>query len=83
MKKLSLIVSLLGILGFTGRIAQAQIVQIDGSSTVFPVTEAVAEEFQKAKKGKIKVTVGIAGTGVALKSSAAARPISATHLGRS
>ena len=67
MKKLSLIVSLLGILGFTGRIAQAQIVQIDGSSTVFPVTEAVAEEFQKAKKGKIKVTVGIAGTGGGFK----------------
>jgi phosphate transport system substrate-binding protein len=67
MKKLSLIVSLLGILGSNGRIAQAQIVQIDGSSTVFPVTEAVAEEFQKAKKGKIKVTVGIAGTGGGFK----------------
>jgi phosphate transport system substrate-binding protein len=47
--------------------ARAQIIQIDGSSTVFPVTEAVAEEFQKAKKGKIKVTVGIAGTGGGFK----------------
>src|SRR5918993_1518658 len=47
--------------------AKAQIIQIDGSSTVFPVTEAVAEEFQKAKKGKIKVTVGIAGTGGGFK----------------
>ncbi|MGH7832489.1 MAG: PstS family phosphate ABC transporter substrate-binding protein [Candidatus Binatia bacterium] len=47
--------------------AQAQLVQIDGSSTVFPVTEAVAEEFQKAKKGAIKVTVGIAGTGGGFK----------------
>jgi len=47
--------------------ALAQIVQIDGSSTVFPVTEAVAEEFQKAKKGKIKVTVGISGTGGGFK----------------
>jgi phosphate transport system substrate-binding protein len=47
--------------------AQAQIIQIDGSSTVFPVTEAVAEEFQKAKKGKIKVTVGISGTGGGFK----------------
>src|SRR5688572_21240695 len=27
----------------------AQLVKIDGSSTVFPVTEAVAEDFQKAK----------------------------------
>jgi phosphate transport system substrate-binding protein len=48
-------------------IARAQIVEIDGSSTVFPVTEAVAEEFQKAKKGKIKVTVGISGTGGGFK----------------
>src|SRR3970282_693030 len=41
----------------------AQTVKIDGSSTVYPVTEAVAEEFQKAKKGKIKGTVGRSGTG--------------------
>ena len=51
----------------TGAQARAQIVQIDGSSTVFPVTEAVAEEFQKAKKGKVKVTVGISGTGGGFK----------------
>jgi phosphate transport system substrate-binding protein len=44
-----------------------QIVKVDGSSTVFPVTEAVAEEFQKAKKQKIKVTVGISGTGGGFK----------------
>ena len=30
----------------------AQIIQIDGSSTVFPITEAVAEEFQKAQEGQ-------------------------------
>jgi len=42
---------------------QAQIVKVDGSSTVYPITEAVAEEFQKAKKGVVKVTVGISGTG--------------------
>ena len=47
--------------------AQAQIIKIDGSSTVFPITEAVAEEFQKAKKGVVKVTVGIAGTGGGFK----------------
>jgi phosphate transport system substrate-binding protein len=46
---------------------KAQVVQIDGSSTVFPVTEAVAEEFQKAKKGNVKVTVGISGTGGGFK----------------
>jgi phosphate transport system substrate-binding protein len=44
-----------------------QIVKIDGSSTVFPVTEAVAEDFQKAKKQAIKVTVGISGTGGGFK----------------
>jgi len=47
--------------------AQAPTVKVDGSSTVFPVAEAVAEEFQKAKKGAIKVTVGIAGTGGGFK----------------
>ena len=38
------------------------IIKIDGSSTVYPVTEAVTEEFQKSKKDAIKVTVGISGT---------------------
>lgn len=47
--------------------AQAQIVKIDGSSTVFPITEAVAEDFQKSKKGAVKVTVGISGTGGGFK----------------
>jgi phosphate transport system substrate-binding protein len=63
--------------------AQQQIVKIDGSSTVFPVTEAVAEDFQKAKKQQIKVTVGISGTGGGFKKfcrneidiSGASRPI--------
>ena len=44
-----------------------QIVKIDGSSTVFPVTEAVAEDFQKAKRQQVKVTVGISGTGGGFK----------------
>jgi phosphate transport system substrate-binding protein len=39
------------------------LISIDGSSTVFPVTEAVAEEFQKATKQKVRVKVGHAGTG--------------------
>ena len=47
--------------------AYAQIVKVDGSSTVYPITEAVAEEFQKAKKNAIKVTVGISGTGGGFK----------------
>ena len=48
-------------------LAQGKIVKIDGSSTVYPITEAVAEEFQKAKKNAIKVTVGISGTGGGFK----------------
>ncbi|MDP2793772.1 MAG: PstS family phosphate ABC transporter substrate-binding protein [Sulfurisoma sp.] len=43
------------------------IIKIDGSSTVYPITEAVAEEFQKFKKGAVKVTVGISGTGGGFK----------------
>jgi phosphate transport system substrate-binding protein len=42
-------------------------IKIDGSSTVYLMTEAVAEEFQKETKGKIKVTVGISGTGGGFK----------------
>jgi len=51
----------------TPAFAQQQVVKIDGSSTVYPITEAVAEEFQKAKKNQIKVTVGISGTGGGFK----------------
>jgi phosphate transport system substrate-binding protein len=47
--------------------AQQRIVKIDGSSTVYPITEAVAEEFQIARKQSIQVTVGISGTGGGFK----------------
>jgi phosphate transport system substrate-binding protein len=47
--------------------AIAQAIRIDGSSTVYPITEAVAEEFQKVKKASVKVTVGISGTGGGFK----------------
>ena len=55
-----------GLLASVGVHAQA-LVKIDGSSTVYPITEAVAEEFQKAKKNAVKVTVGISGTGGGFK----------------
>jgi phosphate transport system substrate-binding protein len=48
-------------------LATADIVKIDGSSTVFPITEAVAEDFQKEKRGAVRVTVGISGTGGGFK----------------
>ncbi|WP_442861086.1 PstS family phosphate ABC transporter substrate-binding protein [Calothrix sp. NIES-3974] len=39
------------------------VVKVDGSSTVFPITEAAAESFTKETGGKIRVTVGVSGTG--------------------
>ncbi len=41
-------------------------VKIDGSSTVYPITEAVAEEF-RTEAPKVKPTVGISGTGGGFK----------------
>lgn len=41
-------------------------IAIDGSSTVYPITEAVAEEFQKANPG-VKVTAAFSGTGGGFK----------------
>lgn len=35
---------------------------VDGSSTVYPITEAMAEEFQKLNPN-VRITVGISGTG--------------------
>jgi phosphate transport system substrate-binding protein len=47
--------------------SQNKTIAIDGSSTVFPIQEALAEEFQKSKKGQVRVTVGISGTGGGFK----------------
>jgi len=41
-------------------------IHIDGSSTVYPITEAVTEEFLKLYPG-VKITVGISGTGGGFK----------------
>jgi phosphate transport system substrate-binding protein len=41
-------------------------IKVDGSSTVFPITEAVAEEFRSVEP-KVKVTVGVSGTGGGFK----------------
>lgn len=41
-------------------------VKIDGSSTVYPVTEAVAEEF-KTEFPDVQVTIGVSGTGGGFK----------------
>ena len=47
--------------------ADVPLVKVDGSSTVYPITEAVAEDFQKSKKNSVRVTVGISGTGGGFK----------------
>ncbi len=47
--------------------AQASVIRIDGSSTVFPIAEAVAEEFQLGQSGRVRVTVGLSGTGGGFK----------------
>jgi phosphate transport system substrate-binding protein len=67
--------------------AAPQVIAIDGSSTVFPVTEAVAEEFQKQNAGT-QVTVGLSGTGGGFQKfcrgetaiSNASRPISSSEI---
>ena len=52
--------------GCGGREFQTGSVKIDGSSTVFPITEAVAEEFMIANPG-IRVSIGVSGTGGGFK----------------
>jgi phosphate transport system substrate-binding protein len=74
--------------GAPGRANAQESIKIDGSSTVFPISEALAEEFQIARRGKVHVTVGIAGTGGGFKKfcrgetdiANASRPISAEEM---
>jgi phosphate transport system substrate-binding protein len=66
--------------------AEPAIISIDGSSTVFPITEAVAEEFRASNSAK--VTIGVSGTGGGFKKfcngetaiSGASRPIKPTEV---
>jgi phosphate transport system substrate-binding protein len=70
-----------------GGTAAPTVITVDGSSTVFPVTEAVAEEFQKVNQGT-QVTVGRSGTGGGFQKfcrnetvvSNASRPIAAAEI---
>ena len=71
----------------SGMAADSSLITADGSSTVYPITEAVAEEFQKANPG-VKATIGISGTGGGFKKfcagetdiSDASRPIKPTEV---
>lgn len=52
--------------GNAGDSALSGKVRLDGSSTVFPISEAVAEEFNQVEPG-VRVTVGVSGTGGGFK----------------
>ena len=62
-------------------------IRVDGSSTVFPISEAIAEEFQRGNPN-VRVTVGISGTGGGFQKfcggetdiSDASRPIRAAEM---
>lgn len=68
--------------------AGAEAIQIDGSSTVFPLSEAVAESFTASQPGGARVTVGESGTGGGFRKfcrgetqvQGASRPISAEEM---
>ena len=56
----------LGLMANTAISQSSSLIAIDGSSTVFPISEAIAEEFMGAQTG-VNVTVGVSGTGGGLK----------------
>ena len=74
MKKLVFILFVAFVLGACGNEKEKQegteelsgTISIDGSSTVFPITEAIAEEF-RAVQPKVNVTIGVSGTGGGFK----------------
>jgi phosphate transport system substrate-binding protein len=74
--------------GMPARAEAQAAIKIDGSSTVFPISEAYAEEFQIQKRGKVRVTVGVSGTGGGFKKfcrgetdiANASRPITAEEM---
>ena len=51
-------------------------IEIDGSSTVFPISQAVGEEFHK-ENPRVQVPIGISGTGGGLPAAASWAGVSA------
>ncbi|AZZ36126.1 protein sphX [Bdellovibrio sp. qaytius] len=86
MKLLSLVATLA--FAVSALAAEPKLIKIDGSSTVYPITEAMAEEFQAAQKGAVKVTAAFSGTGGGFKKfcrneievSGASRPITQSEV---
>ncbi|MGQ9473415.1 MAG: PstS family phosphate ABC transporter substrate-binding protein [Candidatus Caldatribacteriaceae bacterium] len=74
-------------MSFSGMALGQKLIQIDGSSTVYLISEAVAEEFQKVNPD-VRVVVGISGTGGGFKKftrgetdiSDASRPIKSSEI---
>ncbi len=91
------VATLLSTIGLSNAFAQAQtidygsrdpnLILVDGSSTVFPITEAVAEEYQN-NNPQVNVAVGVSGTGGGFKKfcagetyiSNASRPIKQSEI---
>jgi phosphate transport system substrate-binding protein len=63
LKILSIPAILTALIGAAGVAGAQSIIEIDGSSTVHPITALVARDFQAVKKDTVKVTVGISRTG--------------------
>ncbi len=81
--------ALVATVSFTSAVdAQSNLIAIDGSSTVFPITEAMAEEFTTSVDPSVNITVGVSGTGGGFKKfcagetviSDASRPIKQSEI---
>ncbi len=66
-------------------VSSGDVIKVDGSSTVFPITQAVAEEY--GRRTKARITIGVSGTGGGFKKlcrgevhiTGASRPIKAVE----
>ncbi|SFI37185.1 PstS family phosphate ABC transporter substrate-binding protein [Nitrosomonas sp. Nm34] len=63
LKVLSILSLISALIGAVDTASAQSIVKIDGSSTVYPITKAIAKNFQVAKKDTVKVMVNISGSG--------------------
>lgn len=65
---LAVIVSVTALLnGCKSAQSQQSPIKIDGSSTVFPITDAIAKEYQKTNPNKLQIQVAFSGTGGGFK----------------
>lgn len=52
-----------GAIGFYPTLVRSAVISVDGSSTVYPITDTAASAYQKHRKGASRITIGISGTG--------------------